>query len=286
MSDLHLEVNPSFRASPAPGADLLVLAGDIGSYQPRSQLMLPNGRRDFGLSRFSPRDDRNTWHERGWPTPVIYVPGNHEFDGLDRDATRAELAELCSDLGITLLDDAVHHIGDVRFIGSTLWSDFDALAEATQYKPRSYASAEARRIDLRQKAYRAANHHLVEFHFTQQGKPQLAPEVREVSLAAQAWLAEQLAAPHPAGAQGKTVVITHFAPSLRSHDPRYGLQPGTAGFCNAMDALVPKADAWIHGHLHCASRYSIAACQVRANPLGYAGSNEQKGFEPWACVEV
>ena len=33
MSDLHLEVHPDYRPAPAPGADLLVLAGDIGSYQ-------------------------------------------------------------------------------------------------------------------------------------------------------------------------------------------------------------------------------------------------------------
>lgn len=33
LSDLHLESDPDFQARPAPGADLLVLAGDIGSYQ-------------------------------------------------------------------------------------------------------------------------------------------------------------------------------------------------------------------------------------------------------------
>jgi hypothetical protein len=45
------------------------------------------------------------------------------------------------------------------------------------------------------------------------------------------------------------VVITHFAPSLLSADPRYGLAPGTAGFCNALDDLLPQADLWLHGHL-------------------------------------
>ncbi len=39
-----------------------------------------------------------------------------------------------------------------------------------------------------------------------------------------------------------TVVITHFAPSLRSADPRYGMQPGTASFCNADDDLLRRAD--------------------------------------------
>jgi len=35
LSDLHLETDPTFVAQPSPGADLLILAGDIGSYTNR-----------------------------------------------------------------------------------------------------------------------------------------------------------------------------------------------------------------------------------------------------------
>ncbi|HWS05666.1 MAG TPA: metallophosphoesterase, partial [Burkholderiaceae bacterium] len=38
LSDLHLEVHPDFTPVPAPDADVLVLAGDIGSYQMGSAL--------------------------------------------------------------------------------------------------------------------------------------------------------------------------------------------------------------------------------------------------------
>ena len=38
FSDLHLEAHPDFAPQSAPGADLLVLAGDIGSYQAGSAL--------------------------------------------------------------------------------------------------------------------------------------------------------------------------------------------------------------------------------------------------------
>lgn len=61
LSDLHLETQPDVRIDPVSGADVLVLAGDIGSYQPGSRL---DGA-DFGLERFSPR--------HGWPTPVLFV---------------------------------------------------------------------------------------------------------------------------------------------------------------------------------------------------------------------
>ena len=41
LSDLHLESHPHLFVAPAPGADLLVLAGDIGSYQQGSRLETP-----------------------------------------------------------------------------------------------------------------------------------------------------------------------------------------------------------------------------------------------------
>ena len=111
LSDLHLEVHPQFRISPAAGADLLVLAGDIGSYQAGSRLMAP----DFGLTRFSPR--------HGWPTPVLYVPGNHEYDNADFDQTHERLRTLCQALDILWLERETCVIGGVRFVGTTLWAD-------------------------------------------------------------------------------------------------------------------------------------------------------------------
>ena len=54
MSDLHLEVHPDYRPAAAPGAEVLVLAGDIGSYQSGSRLAGD----DFGLERFSPHHSK------------------------------------------------------------------------------------------------------------------------------------------------------------------------------------------------------------------------------------
>ena len=71
-----------------------------------------------------------------------------------------------------------------------------------------------------------------------------------------------------------------------SADPRYGLVPGTAGFCNSLDELLPLADVWMHGHLHCAIDYVSQGCRVVANPLGYAGKGEQDAFRPGFCVTV
>ena len=96
LSDLHLESNPHFIATPMPGADVLVLAGDIGSYQPGSKLTALNIP-DFGLGRFSPLPVAEGG--AAWPVPVFFLPGNHEYDGLDFDAAHARLREICERLG-------------------------------------------------------------------------------------------------------------------------------------------------------------------------------------------
>ncbi len=266
LSDLHLESHPGYQPRPAEGADLLVLAGDVGSYQAGSRLADD----DFGLGRFSPL--------RGWPVPVLYVPGNHEYDGLDFDATHARLRTLCAQLGITWLERESVVLDGVRFVGTTLWADFDALA----VHPDAPLPALADVLKARQKAFRAANFYLRKAAATRHGEPMLAEGWRDLALLCQAWLRDALAEPHA----GPTVVVTHFAPSLLSADRRYGLVPGTAGFCNSLDDLLGHAQLWLHGHLHCQQDYVARGCRVLANTLGYASKKEQDGFRDQFMVEV
>lgn len=285
LSDLHLESNPNFIPSAAHGADVLVLAGDIGSYQTGSALALA-GDADFGLARFSPR--------HGWPTPVLFVPGNHEYDGLDFDDAHARLQETCARLDITWLEREVVQLGGVRFVGTTLWTDFDALGPLAGQPipdplkdkiPAHYShpnSQFTRQLKARDKAFRAANYYLRKAMTTRHGEAWLAQGLREQALQCQDWLRQALNTPF----DGSTVVVTHFAPSLHSADPRYGRVPGTAGFCNALDALLPQAQLWLHGHLHCPSDYSLQGCRVVANPLGYAHKNEQRTFKATELIRL
>lgn len=256
----------------AADVDVVVLAGDIGSYQAGSRLTCD----DFGLERFSTL-------RRGARSPtVLYVPGNHEFDTLDFDDTYGRLRALCDRLGIRWLEREVVTLGRVRFVGTTLWSDFDALAVSERDATRQ--------LQARTKAYRAANYYLNKNTTRKLGEPVLAEELRAMSLDCQAWLRDALSVPF----DGTTVAVTHFAPSLLSADPRYGLSAGTAGFCNALDDLLPLAQVWMHGHLHCMNDYIVEgknagrpwACRVVANPLGYASKGEQAAFREHLVIEV
>ncbi|MFZ4478993.1 MAG: metallophosphoesterase [Rhodoferax sp.] len=275
LSDLHLEAHPNWVATPAPDADLLVLAGDIGSYQSGSMLR----DQDFGLSRFS--------RKNGWPTPALFVPGNHEYDALDFDLAHARLRESCERLDIVWLErDSFiwrdRHDRRVRFVGTTLWSDFDALGPAAGALDNGSTGLLTQQLKARDKAFRAANYYLKKTATLRHGVPMLAQQVREQSLLCQQWLTQALREPF----DGATVVVTHFAPSLLSADPRYGLTPGSAGFCNSLDALLAHAQLWLHGHLHAPSDYTRNACRVIANPLGYARKNEQSAFQAALCIDL
>ena len=254
LSDLHLETE-DFTPTPAPGADLLVLGGDVdSSWQ--------------GLSRFA-----------NWPVPVLFVPGNHEFDRRDIDDALVGLRERARQLGLTLLerDTAFVTAPDgrvIRFLGTTRWSDFDLFGEAQ--RPR---------------AMRAASYFVKVMRATRGGEPFGPEAVREESLRCRQWLADTLAmVPTAEQAWDATVVITHFGPSLLSADPRYGRQPGTASFCNADDDLMPGVDLWIHGHLHCRHDYLVrhdrGVTRVVSNARGHGHKNESDGYDGRCCVRV
>lgn len=251
LSDLHLETEV-FLPTPAPGAELLVLAGDIDSSW-------------AGLSLFS-----------DWPVPVIFVAGNHEFD--ERELTQAwpALRARCTQLGMRLLECESLLLSDangkrIRFVATTRWSDFDLFGAAQ-----------------RERAMRAGSYFMKVMRATRNGAPFDAAGVREEALACGAWLRHELQ--RPQGDWDATVVITHFAPSFRSADPRYGGQPGTASFCNADDDLLPVADLWIHGHLHCQHDYRVAhaggATRVVCNSRGHARKGEAEKHQPGLVLEV
>jgi len=272
ISDLHLENYPGFVPRAAPGVDILILAGDVGSYQAGSLLEED----DFGLSRFSPRRPGAEWPR------VFYIPGNHEFDSLDYDATYLKLRTSCEALGIEWLERETITIGSVRFIGTTLWSDFEALAKSK--------TTMAEQKDALEKAYRAANFYLSKNTTLKNGQPMLADDIRSLAHECQNWLHNALAVPFA----GTTVTVTHFAPTLRSADPRYGITPGTAGFCNSLDHLLPLSQIWMHGHLHCPNDFVVSgirdgkpfSCRVVANPRGYPEKGEDKAFQETFVVEL
>lgn len=252
LSDLHLETE-QFEPTPAPGAELLVLAGDIDASW-------------AALERF-----------RNWPQPVLFVAGNHEFDGRELGRAWPALRDRCAGFGIRLLECDRLVLADaagrrIRFVGTIRWSDFEVFGPAK-----------------RGRSMRAAGYALRRMNATRHNAPLDAEALRTESLVCRDWLAAELA--QPRGDWDCTVVVTHYAPSLRSADPRYGSsQPGTASFCNADDDLLPGADLWLHGHLHCQHDYRVehtrGNTRVVCNPRGFVSRGETATHQPALVIEV
>lgn len=251
LSDLHLETE-AFDPEPAPGADLLVLGGDIDTTW-------------AGFERFA-----------HWPVPVLLVVGNHEFDGREWNQAWPALRAHTRSLGIRLLERETFVFVEpsgrrVRFVVTARWSDFDLFGRAQ-----------------RARAMRAAAYFMRLMNATRDGAPFDAAAVRAEALVCRRWLAAELARPHDCDA---TVVLTHFAPSVASADPRFGRQSSTACFCNDDAALLRHADLWLHGHLHCCHDYLVPRdgappTRVVSNARGLADKQEGAGFQPLYLIEA
>ena len=253
LSDLHLETE-DFEPEPLAGAEMLVLAGDIDATW-------------AAYSRFA-----------GWPVPVFVVPGNHEFDGRDLGRALPAFRECCARHGLTPLyrDSLLWTAANgqrFRLVATPRWSDFDLFGP-----------------EQRERVMRSARYFLRLMGATWQGGQLDAAALREHGLACRAWLETELART-PQGRWDTTIAITHFGPSFRSADPRYGAQPGTASFCNADDDLIPRADLWLHGHLHCRHDYQVrragrAPTRVICQARGMADKGEDLGFDPGRLIEI
>jgi Icc-related predicted phosphoesterase len=239
LSDLHFEFDRDWRA-PAVAADVLILAGDI---EPGTA----------GLTRFA-----------GCSIPIIYVPGNHEYYGGQLDTVKVELRDVANSLGINLLDNDEIILDGVRFLGSTLWTDFRLDGE------ESIAQA-----------FAIAQKYVTDFRCIRFSDAWLTPE-DTVALHQRAvhWLERKLAEPFA----GTTVIITHHAPHPRSVHMRWKASPVNPAFASDLTHLMGRTPLWIHGHMHDSFDYTVQGTRVVCNPKGYR--KENKSFVPDLVVEI
>jgi predicted phosphodiesterase len=246
MSDLHLSM--AGMAVAETDADVVVLAGDIA------------------------RPDKACAWAHQIRKPTIYVAGNHEFYNGDLHGTLSTLRQECSG-GLHLLEcDAWFH-GGVRFLGTTLWSDFRIVAD--EMRAASMAAATRLVRDFQRIGADAQRSRL----FTPQDSQALFDR-------SAAWLDAQLRLPF----DGPTVVITHHAPSPRSVHPRFEGSPLNGCFVSDLEPLMggERVRLWIHGHTHDSFDYTVRGTRVLCNPRGYVlqGAGENPAFDPALVVEV
>jgi hypothetical protein len=257
-SDLHLE-SSAFVPDPkaVQAADVVVLAGDI-----------------------HPGVHGVTWARQCFANrPIVYVAGNHEFHGYEWERTLDELRESAHLHDVHFLEDSCVEIAGYRFLGCTLWSDFNYFGAHRQMAMR--ADAERNFPDY-SSIHSDADQ--VQCCLT----TELTIARHEESLD---WLKREL----PKGDPTRTVIVTHHYPNRNSCPPKYANDAMTAAFGSHIDTdLMRQAGLWIHGHTHGSANYRIGdskryvrvVCNPRGYPLGWFDHEwENERFNPAFLVE-
>jgi len=261
LSDLHLEHGSI--VMPQVDADVLVLAGDI---------LTPGHRALVWAARVQVNQGR----------PVVQVAGNHEFYGRKLQSERALMDETARRLNIHFLSRMSVVIKGVRFLGCTLWTDyqvpiFDKSGTDKTIDPARGMAACARSL---------TDHSVISWADNEASRLVTPDDLLGEHLLDREWLEAELAQPFV----GPTVVVTHHAPHLHSVAKQYATDWVTCGFANDLPAsffVVPVL--WVHGHTHSRFDYKVKTCRVICNPRGYRrrdGSFEVPNFNGSLVVDV
>lgn len=257
LSDIHLEFGPFELPDDLEPFDVAVFAGDIAVPLAASIQWIEQQRR-------GPLRDR----------PAIVVPGNHEFyHGEVLAVRRAGQALADQSRGIHLLDPGCIILDGVRFIGATLWSDYNL-----------WGNAAAARLAAR---HGMNDHRLIRI-LENRRKRQFTPEhaasrhSREL-----AYITDLLAEPFA----GATVVVSHHAPHRDSVQARFVGDPLAPAFASDLSKVVLEFQPalWIHGHDHGSHDYLVGRTRILANQPGYprpGGGRENPNFNPRLIVDV
>lgn len=273
ISDLHLE-RRRLDLIPRPGTpfDVLVCSGD-----------LHEGRPESGLAALL---------EIAQGCPIVLVPGNHERYAPTGDgrtapallaALEAEVARLNASAGsspIHLLQGAAATVIDgVRFVGTTLWSDWSLagrwLTPETPGRPDdpvAYAAARMTDPVTGSREFRGAIRN-------GDGTVWSPADAMAAHARERAALADALRTPFC----GPTVVVTHHPASPRAADA-FRDAPGVPWWLPAFYATtalddLPQADRpdlWVSGHFHAGHDMRVGRTRWVANPV--EGATFSAGF--------
>ncbi len=244
-SDLHTEHSQHTPKLMVTDADLIVLAGDIGSGV-------------FGIQWAA---DLAQAHGK----PVLYVAGNHEFYFQEYAPALEAMRTEALRWGVQFLEQDTVVIKGVRFLGTTLWTDYACNVQM----PQDLACWVAGRS--------LADHEVISFE-GRTFRPQDALRLHRASVA---WLETQLSIAAP-----PTVVITHHGPSLLCEHPHFGMNDIAPCFYSERTDLVHQADLWVFGHTHANLDITLDPGRLVSNQLGYPGEHIPGGFDPGLVVTV
>jgi hypothetical protein len=189
------------------------------------------------------------------------------------------------------------YLGDVRILGTTLWTDFECrpptmnLKQAMFLSQNGYLPGDGN--------YRGERDRMNDYKFTHQIDPdgrrrRFTPaRSREIHKESRAWLEAQLATEH----DGPTIILSHHAPTPQSllpgsnaHDWCYAVGGPDGRGLESLMVGDAAPEYWIHGHIHRSRDYAVGETRIIANPRGYPtrerGVMENPDWNPSLVIDV
>jgi predicted phosphodiesterase len=288
VSDLHLEFS-DIDLPNDDGVDVLILSGDIMIAEDLHDHKIgldagvldhPDfqglGRRQAAAIRY-----RNFLRRVSQQySDVIYIAGNHEFYHgkwmKTLDYLREECKECASYSNIHFLESDCVKIGDVTFVGGTLWTDLNKGDPLTLHAVRDMMNdfkliRDDRLGFTKLKPVETAARHRRTLEYIRQ----VVLNVRERQ-----------------DPKERIVVVGHHTPSHLSCHPMYSndyLMNG-AYHSDLSEFILdhPEIVLWTHGHTHHPFDYMIGDTRVVCNPRGYEteAHSEHTGWNPNLIIEI
>jgi DNA repair exonuclease SbcCD nuclease subunit len=260
---LHLEFQDIILKN-EEDAEVLILSGDIMTAEdlhnhppvhPMDPVNIPNlGRRQETALRF-----RDFLSRCSFQFPhVIYIAGNHEFYHGRWKASLQHLRDECARYpNVYFLENDIKVIGEVSFIGATLWTDCNKADPLTLHALTDMMNdyRVIRNDELGFTKLRPA-HTMHRHHQTMSYLKAVLPDLKDK----------------------KVVFVGHHTPSHQSiHEMYRGDYLMNGGYHSDLSEFIldhPQIVLWTHGHTHEPMDYMIGTTRVVCNPRGYAGHDK------------
>lgn len=212
FSDLHVE--HSNIDIDTTGVDIALFAGDIYA---------------LGQSRPNKLSVIDWINSKVDNCPVLFVPGNHDFEASDMTKQWEAWKEASRGTNIHCLWNEEFVLGNTRFLGTPLFTNFASAGNqegCMNWARFGVGDMKVTRVS---------------------GRPLLPEDYLAWFNEAVSWLSQELSAP---SSYDKNIVVSHFAPSKKMLNPKFALANNSAYWASDLDDLVALADIWFSGHTH------------------------------------
>lgn len=207
--------------------------------------------------------------------PTILVAGNHEFYGHEIGQTLADMREHAAKFShVHFLENGVATVGDLRFVGATLWTDMrlhsgvpiNDVARQLRRGMNDYRMIKVLRSDgIRRKKIEPK--HTLAMH-----------------RASRQFLHEALS-DTPDGV--RNVVVSHHVPHLTGAAQSDHHDSMAPAYVSDLSQIIEKyrPPLWIHGHTHHSHQTMIGGTLLVSNARGYA-ENTGDPFREDFVIEI